>query len=57
MLHSQDDFDLPVFDRPMPDPPSTVPYESAVRSFEEFIAAYHLRETSPPMKDIPEFKL
>jgi hypothetical protein len=34
MLDPKDDFELPVFDRPMQDPPSTVPYEVAVRAFE-----------------------
>ena len=33
MLRPEDDFELPVFDRPMEDPPSRVPYEVAVRAF------------------------
>ena len=33
MLRSEDDFELPVFDRHMEDPPSKVPYEVAVRAF------------------------
>lgn len=58
MLRPEDDFELPVFDRPMQDPPSTVPYEVAVRAFEEIIAAFKLREKSPhPVEDIPEFKM
>lgn len=58
MLRPEDDFDLPCFDRPMQDPPSKVPYEAAVRAFEEIIVAFKLRETSPRVaEDIPEFKL
>ena len=58
MLRPEDDFELPVFDQPMADPPSTVPYEIAVRAFEEFIAAFNLREKTPhPIEDIPEFKM
>jgi hypothetical protein len=42
----------------MQDPPSTVPYEIAVRAFEEFIAAFNLREKTPRVaEDIPEFKM
>lgn len=58
MLRPEDDFELPVFDRPMQDPPSTVPYEVAVRAFEEIIASFKLREKTPhPVEDIPEFKM
>jgi hypothetical protein len=58
MLRPEDDFELPVFDRPMEDPPSRVPYEAAVRAFEEIIAAFRLREKTPhPIEDIPEFKM
>jgi hypothetical protein len=58
MLNPKDDFELPVFDRPMQDPPSTVPYEVAVRAFEEFIATFKLREKAPRFsEDIPEFKM
>ena len=58
MLRPEDDFELPVFDRPMQDPPSTVPYEIAVRAFEEIIASFKLREKTPhPVEDIPEFKM
>ncbi|MFM7375905.1 MAG: hypothetical protein ACKO39_12250 [Chthoniobacterales bacterium] len=58
MLRPEDDFDLPVFDRPMEDPPSRVPYEVAVRAFEEIIVAFKLREKTPhPIEDIPEFKM
>ena len=58
MLRPEDDFDLPVFDRPMEDPPSRVPYEVAVRAFEEIIATFKLREKTPhPIEDIPEFKM
>jgi len=58
MLRPEDDFELPVFDRPMEDPPSRVPYEVAVRAFEEIIAAFKLREKNPhPIEDIPEFKM
>jgi len=58
MLDPKDDFELPVFDRPMQDPPSTVPYEVAVRAFEEIITTFKLREKTPhPIEDIPEFKM
>ena len=58
MLNPEDDFELPVFDRPMKDPPSTVPYEVAVRAFEEIIAAFKLREKAPRVTEhIPEFKM
>ncbi len=58
MLRPEDDFELPVFDRPMEDPPSKVPYEVAVRAFEEIIAALKLREKTPRVaEDIPEFKM
>jgi len=58
MLRPEDDFELPVFDRPMEDPPSRVPYEVAVRAFEEIIVALKLREKTPhPIEDIPEFKM
>ena len=58
MLRPEDDFELPVFDRPMEDPPSTVPYEVAVRAFEEIIVALTLWENAPRIaEDIPEFKM
>jgi hypothetical protein len=58
MLRPEDDFELPVFDRPMADPPSRVPYEVAVRAFEEIIVALQLREETPRVaEDIPEFKM
>ena len=58
MLRPEDDFELPVFDRPMEDPPSRIPYEVAVRAFEEIIAAFKLREITPHVAEyIPEFKM
>ena len=58
MLRPEDDFKLPVFDRPMEDPPSRVPYEVTVRAFEEIIVALKLREKAPRVaEDIPEFKM
>ena len=58
MLRPEHDFDLPVFNRPMEDPPSSVPYEVAVRAFEEIIIALKLREKTPRVpQDIPEFKM
>jgi hypothetical protein len=58
MLRPEDDFELPVFDRPMEDPPSRVSYEVAVRAFEEIIVALKLREKAPRIaEDIPEFKI
>ncbi len=58
MLRPEDDFELLVFDRPMEDPPSRVPYEVAVRAFEEIIVALKLREKTPRVgEDITEFKM
>ena len=58
MLRPEDNFALPVFDRPMEDPPSRVPYEVAVRAFEEIIVALKLREKTPRVgEDITEFKM
>ena len=42
----------------MEDPPSSVPYEVAVRAFEEIIIALKLREKTPRVpQNIPEFKM
>jgi hypothetical protein len=57
MLDPKDDFELPVFNRPLPDPPCTVPYEVAVRAFEEIAEAFHLQDKSRPAGNIPEFKM
>jgi hypothetical protein len=58
MLRPEDDLELPVFDRPMEDPPGRVPYEVAVRAFEEIIVTLKLREKTPRVtEDIPEFKM
>jgi hypothetical protein len=58
MLRPEDDFELPVFDRPRADPPSRGPYEVAVQAFEEIIVALQLREKTPRVaEDIPEFKM
>ncbi len=58
MLRLEDDFELPVFDRSMEDRPSRVPYEVAVRAFEEIIVAPKLREKAPRIaEDIPKFKM
>ena len=57
MLDPKDDFDLPVFDRPMQDPPCTMTYEQASRAFEEIIATFRLRDEPRPVEDVPEFKL
>ncbi len=57
MLRPSDDFELPVFDVPMQDPPALVPYEQAVAAFEEIIVAYKLRDEPRPIENIPEFKL
>lgn len=58
MLRPEDDFELPVFDRPMEDPPSRVPYEFSVRAFEEVIVALKLREKAPRVaENIPEFRM
>jgi len=58
MLRPEDDFELPVFVRPMEDQLSRVPYEVAVRAFEEIIVALRLRENTPHVaENIPEFKM
>lgn len=57
MLNPKDDFELPVFDRPMQDPPCTMTYEQAVAAFEEFIATFKVQEQPRPPEDIPEFKM
>jgi hypothetical protein len=49
-------FDLPVFTEPQKSP-EPVPYEVAVRAFEEIAAALQLREQPRPAEDIPEFKM
>jgi len=50
-------FELPVFTGTMQEP-EPVPYEVAVRAFEEIIAAFKLREKTPhPIEDIPEFEM
>ena len=50
-------FYLPVFTEPQ-QPPEPVPYEVAVRAFEEIIVALKLREKTPRVaEDIPEFKM
>jgi hypothetical protein len=43
---------------PAQQPPEPVPYEVAVRAFEEIIVALKLRENTPRVaEDIPEFKM
>jgi hypothetical protein len=50
-------FELPVFTGTMQEP-EPVPYEVAVRAFEEIIIALKLREKTPRIaEDIPEFKM
>jgi hypothetical protein len=50
-------FELPVFTGKMQEP-EPVPYEVAVRAFEEIIVAMKLREKAPRIaEDIPEFKM
>lgn len=50
-------FELPVFTGTMQEP-EPVPYEVAVRAFEEIITALKLREKAPRIaEDIPEFKM
>lgn len=49
-------FDLPVFTEPQ-QAPEPVPYEVAVRAFEEIIEAFKLREQPRPPENIPEFKM
>jgi hypothetical protein len=57
MIDPKDDFELPVFDRPMQDPPCTVPYEVAMRAFEEIAETIKLREKPRTAENIPEFKM
>ena len=50
-------FELPVFTGTMQEP-EPIPYEVAVRAFEEIIAAFQFREKTPhAAEDIPEFKM
>ncbi len=57
MPDSKHDFELPVFDRPMQDPPALVSYEQAVAAYEEIIEAFKLRERPRRVEHIAEFKL
>ena len=57
VMDPANDFDLPVFDRPMVDLPSGMTYEQAVAEFDEIIKAYRLREVPRKPEDIPEFKM
>jgi len=47
------DFELPVFDRPMVDLPSGMTHEQVVAEFDEIIKAFRSREP----EDVPEFKM
>lgn len=57
MSDPKDEFELPVFDRPMQDPPCTITYKQAVRAFEEFAEVLKLREQPRPVERISEFKM
>ena len=57
VMNPANDFDLPVFDRPMVELPSNMTYEQAVAEFDEIIKAYRLRERPRDPEDIPEFKM
>jgi len=57
VIDPKDDFVLPVFDRPMQDPPCTMTYEQAVAAFEEFAATFKSTDQPRIDEDIPEFKL
>ena len=57
VMDPANDFDLPVFDRPMVELPPTMTYEQAVAEFDEIIKAYRLRERPRESEDIPEFKM
>ena len=56
MMDPANDFDLPVFERPMVELPSGMTYEQAVAGFDEIIKAYRLRVPREP-EVIPEFKM
>lgn len=43
-MRPEDDFELPVFDRPMDETPSPMTYEQAAAAFEKIIQTLHLRE-------------
>lgn len=43
-MRPEDDFELPVFDRPVDESPSPMTYEQAVIAFEEIIETLRLRE-------------
>ena len=57
MMDPANDFDLPVFERPMVELPSGMTYEQAVAEFDEIIQALRLREVPRDPEDIPEFKM
>ena len=57
MMDPANDFDLPVFERPMVELPSGMTYEQAVAEFDEIIKAYRLREVPREPEVIPEFKM
>jgi len=43
-MNPANEFNLPVFDRPMDEDPSPMTYEQAIASFEEVIVSLRLRE-------------
>ncbi|MFA7344397.1 MAG: hypothetical protein WC003_08845 [Terrimicrobiaceae bacterium] len=57
-MKAEDDFELPVFDRPMDETPSPMTYEQAMAAFEEIIQSRRLREEEPLQREvIPEFRM
>jgi hypothetical protein len=53
-MRPEDDFELPVFDRPMDETPSPMTYEQAVAAFEEIIQIMRLREEEILRREVIE---
>jgi len=56
-MNPANDFELPVFDRPMVESPSSMTYQQVVAEFDEIIKALRSREVPREPEDIPEFKM
>jgi len=57
VMNPANDFELPVFDRPMVESPSSMTYQQVVAEFDEIIKALRSREVPREPEDIPEFKM
>jgi hypothetical protein len=56
-MNPANDFELPVFDRPMVDLPSGMTYEQVVAEFDEIVQPFCLSEVPREPEDVPEFKM